>query len=44
MVYTDVYFLAAAGAMGTLLLVTSILWIQELAVRRRNGRRDDTTA
>jgi hypothetical protein len=43
-VYTDVYFLGATGAMGILLLVTSILWLQHLHLRRRKGRRGRTTA
>ncbi len=44
MVYTDVYFLGAAGAMGTLLLVSSILWLEHRYLRRRNRRRDRTAA
>ncbi|HKL63080.1 MAG TPA: hypothetical protein VJ883_06915 [Woeseiaceae bacterium] len=44
MVYTDVYFLGAAGAMGTLLLAMSALWIQQWYRLRRGSRRDGTTA
>ncbi|WP_405229508.1 hypothetical protein [Lentisalinibacter sediminis] len=44
MVYTDVYFLGAAGAMGTLLLAASVLWIQQWYLLRRGSPRDGTAA
>jgi hypothetical protein len=44
MVYTEVYFLAAAGAMGTLLLAASVLWIQQRWLLRRACRQDGTAA
>ncbi len=44
MVYTDVYFLGAAGAMGALLLAMALLWIQQRYLPRRGSRRDGPAA